>query len=216
MTTLTFEGVTLELLPEKAVYLPAIKALLVSDVHLGKPETFQRHGIPIATQVNIATLARLQHACDRTQAEHLIVLGDLFHARIGLVDEVIDFWLKFLAQTGLEVSLIVGNHDRPLTATLAQLSLTCWTQPMHLHNLILSHEPLPTTSGALNICGHIHPWVRLGQGRDRLRLPCFYWEKYPPRLTLPAFGDFTGGHEVPVGANAIAYVIAEDQVIAFP
>ncbi len=139
-------------------------------------------------------------------------MGDLFHAKAGLVEEVIDAWLTFLATTGLKASLILGNHDRPLVDTLSQLSLTCWAQPMVIGNLVLSHEPLALSSG-LNVCGHVHPCVRLGSRQDRLRLPCFYWEKAHSRLTLPAFGTFTGGYEVVVQSDAVAYVVAEGQVI---
>ena len=80
----------LTLLPERAVFCPSEQALLVSDVHLGKAETFQHYGIPVPGAVNGATLHRLAQVCDRTQARRLIILGDLFHAQAGMVDEVID------------------------------------------------------------------------------------------------------------------------------
>ena len=214
METLSIQGTQLTLLPEKAAYVPTANALLVSDVHLGKSETFQHFGIPIPNQVNQATLDRLKQARDRTGADQLFVLGDLFHAKAGMVDEVIDGWLKFLAETQLEAHLILGNHDRGLVDFLSQLSLTCYTTPIDLSPWVLSHEPLPMGEG-VNICGHIHPCVRIGGGGDRLRLPCFYWEENLNRLTLPSFGEFTGGYDVAISRNAIAYVVAEDAVIPF-
>ncbi|WP_272062321.1 ligase-associated DNA damage response endonuclease PdeM [Oscillatoria sp. CS-180] len=214
METLVIHDQSLELLPEKAAHLPDQKALLISDVHLGKSETFQRFGIPISSQVNQATLNRLRQACDRTGAQQLFILGDLFHAKVGMVDEVIDSWLKFLAETQLEAHLILGNHDRGLLDFLSQLSVTCYTTPIDFGPWVLSHEPLPMSSG-VNICGHIHPCVRIGRGSDRLRLPCFYWEKQLNRLTLPSFGEFTGGYDVAIGHHATAYVVAEDVVTPF-
>lgn len=214
METLSIQGAQLQLLPEKAAYLPAVEALLVSDMHLGKSETFQRFGIPVPHQVNIATLERLKRACDRTQARQLFILGDLFHAQAGMVDEVINSWLRFLNDTQLEVHLILGNHDRTLVDRLSQLSLTCYTQPIHLPPWILSHEPLPFAN-SVNVCGHVHPCVRIGGKGDRLRLPCFYWEAALQRLTLPSFGDFTGGYDVAIRQDVTAYVIAEDSVIPF-
>lgn len=202
------------LLPEKAAYISQLDALLVSDVHLGKSETFQHFGIPVPNQVNTATLERLRQACDRTQAQQLFILGDLFHAKAGLVDEVIDSWLKFLAITQVDAHLILGNHDRHLTECLSQLSLTCHPHPLELMPWILSHEPFPLTKG-INICGHIHPCVRLSGGGDRLRLPCFYWESQQNRLTLPSFGEFTGGYDVSITPGITAYVVAEDAVIPF-
>ncbi len=214
METVVLHHQTLTLLPEKAVYLPQQSALLVSDVHLGKSETFQHFGIPIPSQVNQATLQRLQQAQHRTQAEHLFILGDLFHARAGMVDEVIDDWLKFLAATQLEAHLILGNHDRPLAAELSQFSLTCYTEPIELDAMLLSHEPMPFDN-VLNVCGHVHPCVQLGGQGDRLRLPCFYWEAALKRLTLPSFGDFTGGYTVSLSAETTAYAIADETIVAF-
>ena len=141
METLVLHNHPLTLLPEKAVYLPQHAALLVSDVHLGKSETFQHFGIPIPSQVNQATLQRLQQAQARTQAQRLFILGDLFHARAGMVDEVIDGWLKFLAATQLEAHLILGNHDRGLADDLSQFSLTCYTTPDRPRR----HHPEPRT-----------------------------------------------------------------------
>lgn len=214
MGTVLLQDTQLVLLPEKAAYLPEEDALLVSDVHLGKPETFQKFGIPVPSGVNAATLDRLKQACDRTHARQLFILGDLFHARAGLVDEVIDSWLRFLNDTQLEAHLIQGNHDRLLVDDLSQLCLTCYRQPIELQSWVLSHEPLPLADRT-NVCGHVHPCVQLGGKGDRLRLPCFYWEGAAQRLTLPAFGDFTGGYTVPITLDAIAYVIAEDAVIPF-
>lgn len=201
------------LLPEKAVYVAAMRSLLVADVHLGKPETFQRDGLPVSSQVNQATLVRLERACDRTQPETLWILGDLFHAQAGLVEEVIDSWLQFLQRTQVNAHLILGNHDRPLAATLGQLALVCHVGVVETPDLVLSHEPWPP-SPRLNLCGHVHPCVRLQTRLDSLRLPCFYWEPQSQRLTLPAFGEFTGGCEVSLGQQAVAYVVAEGQVVA--
>lgn len=214
MEILSIQDHSLMLLPEKAAYISQLDALLVSDVHLGKSETFQHFGIPVPNQVNTATLERLQQACDRTQAQQLFILGDLFHAKAGLVDEVIDSWLKFLAATQVDAHLILGNHDRHLVEDLSQLSLTCHTHSLELMPWILSHEPFALAKG-INICGHIHPCVRLSGGGDRLRLPCFYWEAQQKRLTLPSFGEFTGGYDVSITPGITAYVVAEDAVIPF-
>ena len=211
---LQMQGVELTLLPEKALYIASARSLLVSDVHLGKSETFQRFGIPVPSQVNRETLSRLRWICDRTQPENLWILGDLFHAREGIVDEVLDGWLAFLNDTQVNAQLIVGNHDRRLLELLEQLSICCFTEAVQVQDMVFSHEPHPSTA-QLNICGHVHPVVRLSGGGDRLRLPCFFWEADQRRLTLPAFGGFTGGYEMRLRPNTIAYAIAEDQVVAF-
>jgi DNA ligase-associated metallophosphoesterase len=214
MEELTVNQTRLQLLPQKAIYLESLQALLVADIHLGKSETFQQFGLPVPSQVNQATLQRLQSLCEQYCPRHLWILGDLFHSRSGMADEVIDAWLKFLYHTQIEAYLILGNHDRQLREMLTQLSVECFVDAVDVDGLTLSHEPLPRQEH-LNICGHTHPCMRLQAGCDRLRLPCFHWEAAQNRLTLPSFGEFTGGYEVKLARGDVAYVVAEEQVVAF-
>ncbi|MBW4583154.1 MAG: ligase-associated DNA damage response endonuclease PdeM [Tildeniella nuda ZEHNDER 1965/U140] len=211
---ITVLGTELQLLPEKAIYVEHLQMLLVSDVHLGKSETFQAAGIPISNRVNQDSLDRLQALCLKMQPKTLIILGDLFHSRFSLVKEVLDGWSRFLDAIDLEVKLIIGNHDRALINSLSQLSITCFTDALQCDRLLLSHEPCSQPK-ALNICGHIHPCVRLRTKLDNLRLPCFYLEQQQKRLVLPSFGAFTGGYEVELKPGSTAYVIAENTVVAF-
>ncbi|MEO0827005.1 MAG: ligase-associated DNA damage response endonuclease PdeM [Cyanobacteria bacterium J06642_9] len=215
MQAIQIQTVNLNLLPQKAIYLPTHNSLLVSDVHLGKAETFQSFGIPIANPINQHTLDRLNALCHTWQPEHLFILGDLFHAKQGLVDEVIDSWLRFLNDVQLQAHLLLGNHDRPMSDDLQQLSIDCCTSPIQLaDDLVLSHEPHAYGS-SLNICGHVHPCVNLKTRLDQLRLPCFFHEVGINRLTLPAFGEFTGGYTVRLGREDVAYAIAEESIIPF-
>jgi DNA ligase-associated metallophosphoesterase len=214
MTELTLNQIRLTLLPQKAIYVESLEALLVSDIHLGKSETFQHHGRPIPSRVNHATLQRLEDLCTQFQPRYLWILGDLFHARAGMTDDVIDLWLKFLYTTQVTAHLILGNHDRHLKDFLDQLSVQCFFAAVEADGLILSHEPHLHGDG-INICGHTHPCLRLNGGCDRLRLPCFHWEARQNRLTLPSFGEFTGGYDVKLRKGDVAYVVAEDEVVTF-
>jgi uncharacterized protein len=204
----------LHLLSDRALYLPAQGALLVSDLHLGKAETFQHFGLPVPSQVNQGTLARLEALCAQCKPESLWILGDLFHGREGMADGVIDAWLTFLQRTQVSAQLILGNHDRPLQDTLSQLSVHCWVEAVAVDDLLFSHE-LHGDGQRLNICGHIHPCLRLTMGCDRLRLPCFHWQPRQNRLTLPSFGEFTGGYDIELAAGEVAYVVAEGAVVGF-
>ncbi|MBD2106369.1 ligase-associated DNA damage response endonuclease PdeM [Nodosilinea sp. FACHB-13] len=212
--TLTVGQTQLLLLPERAVYVETLGALLVSDVHLGKAETFQHYGLPVPSQVNHGTLGRLEALCAQHRPGSLWILGDLFHGRVGMDDEVIDAWLKFLHRTQVSAHLILGNHDRPLEDTLTQLSVECFVEAVEVGGVLFSHEP-DLDPNRLNICGHIHPCFRLSMGCDRLRLPCFHWQARQNRLTLPSFGEFTGGYDIALAAGEMAYVVAEGAVVGF-
>lgn len=207
-------GVSLQLLPEKAIYIESLKSLLVADIHLGKSETFQTKGIPISNQVNQQTLDRLQTLCTRFNLDRLIILGDLFHSKYALVDEVLDKWQHFLKMVQTDVQLIIGNHDRALTSALETLSIECFTDAIQLDSLLLSHEPDPQQN-CFNICGHVHPCIRIRTSLDHLRLPCFYLDHAQNLLMLPSFGEFTGGYEIRLKPNSIAYAIADNSIISF-
>lgn len=214
MHEISYLGHTLQLLPEKAVYVESLQSLLVADVHLGKSETFQALGVPITNQVNWQTLERLRSLCLKFNPKSLIILGDLFHSRLGLVDEVMESWSEFCQTTSSHIQLIVGNHDRPLISMLKHCAIECHSTAVQVQDLRLSHEPSPQPN-ALNICGHVHPCFRMSSKLDTLRLPCFHFDAVQSTLTLPSFGEFTGGHEISLEKGAIAYVIADDQVIPF-
>lgn len=214
MHSITVLGNQLQLLPEKAIYVPHLKTLLLSDVHLGKSETFQALGVPVPNAVNKSTLDRLQKVCSSYDLEYVFILGDLFHSKHALVDEVLSPWIEFTQSVKATVQLLIGNHDRTLVSKLEQLSISCILEAIQIDNLVLSHEPEPR-SGCLNICGHIHPCVRIKSRLDQLRLPCFYLEHAQNQLILPSFGEFTGGYEVPLTAGTTAYVVAEAAVIPF-
>ena len=204
-------GVKLKLLPEKAVYIESLGILLVADLHLGKSETFQAMGIPIANKVNQETLDRLQKLCLNVKPKSLFILGDLFHSKLALVAEVLESWNRFLKTIDADVKFVVGNHDRRLVETLKHLHIDYFTEAIQIDNLVLSHEPCPQ-SDRLNICGHIHPCVRLKTKLDNLRLPCFYLENSQNRLVLPSFGEFTGGYEVSL-SDSTAYIVVDDSII---
>lgn len=213
MHAVTLLGNSLQLLPEKAIYIKRLKALLVSDVHLGKSETFQALGVPIPNTVNQATLSRLRVLCSQFELDYLFILGDLFHSKYALAAEVLDGWSKFSASVQANVQLIVGNHDRALVPKLEQ-SVDCILDAVQIDNLLLSHIPQPQPN-CVNICGHVHPCLRLKTKLDNLRLPCFYLDQSENLLILPSFGEFTGGYEVTLTAGTIAYVIAENTVVPF-
>lgn len=202
-----WQGQTLELLPERAVWDPQQALLLLADLHLGKAESFQAFGIPLPSDGDLGNLNRLLTLADRLKPQRVLVLGDLIHSRAGLTAELREKLVALPDLLGCSLELIGGNHDRG--SWFAGLEVrTSGAEGLWW----LSHEPeTPPAAEALNLCGHIHPVAVLGQGSDRLRLPCFALDHRQRRLLLPAFGELTGGH--PVGPELERWLIAEGQVL---
>lgn len=195
----------LELLGEGAALLPSRGLLLLADLHLGKAESFQVQGIPLPSDGDAATLNALLELVHRRRPTEVVVLGDLIHSRLGLVPELRAKLRALPELLGCPLRLIGGNHERGswiegLPQEPAQACGSLW----------LSHEQEPRP-GCLNICGHRHPVALVGQGADRLRLPCFAFDPDRNVLVLPAFGQLTGGH--PCGEHEQLWLLAEGRVL---
>jgi len=201
------------LLPERAIYWPAEKALLVADLHLGKSGHFQKHGIPISGEVHFRDLDVLGTLLETHSVERLIILGDLFHSDYNQEWEI---FADFMAEFDCRKELIIGNHDRLIAEHYHNAGLIVYRESLRLGNFELRHEPLADAAlspDAYILCGHIHPGVRLrGAGKQRLRLPCFHFAER--QGILPAFGQFTGlAIRYPQEEDHV-FVIAEGEVIA--
>ena len=195
----------LELLPEGALLLPERGLLLLADLHLGKAESFQAQGIPLPSDGDAATLNALLELVHRRRPAAVAVLGDLIHSRLGLTAELRAKLRALPELLGCPLRLIGGNHDRGswIEGLPQEPSQACGS-------LWLSHEPEPR-QGFLNVCGHRHPVAVLGQGSDRLRLPCFAYDPQRHTLVLPTFGQLTGGHPCP--EHEQLWLLAEGQVL---
>ena len=84
--------------------------------------------------------------------------------------------------------------------------------------LALCHHP-QIVPGAYVLAGHAHPCVVLtGAGRERLRLPCFWFGDAVknPVGVLPAFGSFTGMHPIERRQRDRVFAVAGDSVREIP
>ncbi|MEB3326885.1 MAG: ligase-associated DNA damage response endonuclease PdeM [Synechococcus sp.] len=206
--TFHWQGQPLELLGAKAAWDPQRQTLFVADLHLGKAETFQAHGIPLPSDGDADTLNGLLALSHQLLPQQLVVLGDLIHSRLGLTAELRSKLEALPELLGCPLRLIGGNHE-----------LGSWIEGLpqepsqELGPWWLSHIPEPR-AGFLNLCGHLHPVAQVGRGADRLRLPCFSYCQTSGRLALPAFGRLTGGHRC--FRRERLWLVAEGAVVPFP
>lgn len=190
ISTIMFQQTELILLKEKAVYCPSHKALFIADLHFGKAAHFRKSGVPIPEPIHNADLYNLQALISVFSPSTIYFLGDLFHSDWNGQWEVLNDFLKQF--TEVTFHLVLGNHDildeRAYRNSAFEVHKGC----LELGELLLSHEPLEEIPmGKLNLCGHIHPGIRLvGKARQSIRLSCFFYK--PNQLILPAFGSFTG------------------------
>ena len=211
--TVEVGGQTLQLLPQKAVFIATASTLLIADAHIGKAVSFRALGVPVPAGTTTENLALISLLVARHQARRIIFLGDFLHsARSHAVATMaaVSAWRE--AQANLQITLVRGNHDDRAGDPAAHLRIDVVDEPLGLGGLALCHHP-QEISGAYVLAGHLHPCVRLaGRGRDRLRLPCFWMR--PHTGVLPAFGAFTGMAEVMQSAQDQVFAVAGDSVMA--
>jgi uncharacterized protein len=188
------------LLPDRAVFFPVSKTLLVADVHIGKAATFRSLGVPVPSGTTNSNLARLSLLLAQTSASTLYILGDFFHGpvanQVGIVDEL-KRWRSL--HKGVQIVLIGGNHDAKSGPIQNEIGVMFEAAPFTLAlnqgvSFRLLHEPETNLSADFSLAGHWHPVQRLKGRVDSARLPCFWQQSN--QLILPAFGEFTGGHPV--------------------
>src|SRR4051794_39447624 len=68
------------LLPQKAVYRPLQKQLILSDIHLGKASHFRKKGLALPAQSHLKDIDALHFLLNSWKPETVLILGDLFHS----------------------------------------------------------------------------------------------------------------------------------------
>ncbi len=208
----TLAGADVVLRPDRSIYLPAWQTLIVADVHWGKAAAFRAQGVPVPHGTTRTGLARLDAAIAATGAAHLLVLGDLVHARASLTPGTLQEIAAWRAtRSAMPMTLVRGNHDYHAGDPPAALGITCVDAPLVLGPFALCHHPGDCDDGYV-LAGHVHPVVQLrGRGRQRLTLPCFAFGTRGG--LLPAFGEFTGGGVVDARDYREVCVIADETVL---
>lgn len=211
--THTVAGEQLVLLPDRALWIPGRHMVIVADLHWGKAAAFRAAFVPVPTGTTMSDLARLTRVLHDTAATHLVVLGDLLHARTGRhVDTLAEIGAWRDSHDAIEMTLVRGNHDAHAGDPPASLRITCVDAPYAIGPFIGVHEPEEHADGYV-LAGHLHPFVSVrGRGRQHARLPAFV---FGPRVgVLPAFSSFTGTGMYERSEQDTLFVIADRDVIA--
>ncbi|MFN8154535.1 MAG: ligase-associated DNA damage response endonuclease PdeM [Bacteroidia bacterium] len=183
---------TLFLMPDRALWWPSRKQLIIADLHLGKASHFNRHGSVLPNTPAVRDLQKLHLLCELLHAQSLLVLGDLFHSEYNNEFELLKIFKSNFPALLLEV--VKGNHDILTNADYQSAGIILHEQYLEDGPFAFVHDPLEVKHETKYLIGgHIHPGVVLhGKARQHARLPCFYFtEKY---AVLPAFGALTGLH----------------------
>jgi DNA ligase-associated metallophosphoesterase len=211
---ITIANEVLLLLPQRVVYWPARRMLVIADIHFGKAASFRALGVPVPAGTTTQNLATILTLMTMHEVQQIVFLGDFLHARAAHATATlaaIRAWRNLCPN--LTLTLVRGNHDDRAGDPPADLDIAVVDEPYVIAPFAFCHHPQRHDAGYV-MAGHIHPVHRLASGGDALRLPCFVIGERG--AILPSFGAFTGGHAVTGGTGEQLYVVADDHVFAVP
>src|SRR5687767_5278256 len=169
-------GQTFWLSAHRCIYWEDEKALIVSDLHIGKTGHSRISGIAVPQTIFKEDLQRLIVLIDFFRPQQVIAVGDLFHSHANKELELFRRWREDFPS--LTFHLVKGNHDILKEAWYPSAGITVWQKELQLQNIYFSHEQCHPLPDAFSFCGHLHPGIELnGMGKQSLRFPCFYFTK---------------------------------------
>lgn len=202
------------LLPQRALYWPAQRLLVIADIHFGKAASFRALGVPVPAGTTTQNLDALDDLIAAHDIGHILFLGDFLHAKAAHAPATlaaIRAWRHRHAD--LRLTLVRGNHDDRAGDPPADLAMAVVDEPHAIGPFAFCHHPQESPHGHV-LAGHVHPVHRLAAAGDAARLPCFVIGAR--QSILPSFGAFTGGHAVTGNDGNRLYVVADDRVFAVP
>jgi DNA ligase-associated metallophosphoesterase len=134
----TIQNNTFWLLPQRALFWEEQKALIVSDLHLGKTGHFRKEGIAVPQGVYKDDLHRLFHIIQHYKPEQLIIAGDMFHSRMNKEVDLFTRWRKDVSH--LHIQLIKGNHDILADDHYTTAGITISNQFLHIGSFCFVHD----------------------------------------------------------------------------
>ena len=184
--------------------------LLISDVHLGKVSHFRKFGAAVPQKAIQKNFEMMDEAIDYFRPKTIVFMGDLFHSSLNSEWQLFEKWC---VGADAKIILVVGNHDIISPMKYGELDIQVIPEII-LDGFLLTHHP-EDRKGLFNLCGHIHPAIRLtGLGRQSIRLRCFFKSK--DQMLLPAFGEFTGSHTVEAKKDCEVFALLGDTVLPVP
>lgn len=204
------------LLPERAIYWPRRRTLIIADTHFGKAATFRAAGVPVPEVIG-ADLDLLSAILAGHSATRLIIAGDLLHASAGRTAAVFDAlgaWRR--RHRELDVALVRGNHDARAGDPPECLGFRLLDEPAADDDdgrvCFVHHPEVSGSDGRCTIGGHLHPAAVLSDGiSSSLRAPCFWFRR--ESAVLPAFGRFTGCRTIAATLGDRVFVVGEGLVM---
>jgi DNA ligase-associated metallophosphoesterase len=206
---------TLWLTSERCIFWEEEKALILSDLHLGKSGHFRKSGIGVPQNVFKEDLQRLFALIQFFKPAQLLIVGDLFHSHANKEMQMFLKWRNDIPE--LRLRLIRGNHDILTNKYYQEANIEITKQKLSVKDFCFTHDINETcdeesSNTNFTFSGHVHPGIRLnGIGKQQLYFPCFYFTK--DHAILPAFSRFTGIYKINPNKSDKIFGLIENKIV---
>ncbi len=202
----------------RAIFWPKKQVLLTTDLHWGKTDYFQKHGIAVPDRVFEEDLLRLAKVISDYEVKTMVVRpdgtmaprGDLIHHEKSLSHGLIERVAAFREDNPCELILIKGNHDRytefPESWGIVE------EKEMTVGEFFFTHE-YREKNKKFQFSGHIHPMMKFKSGSDSFRLPIFMLSS--KSCLVPAFSHLTGGQDMQLRPKQKAIAVTDEGLMLF-
>nr|WP_314490977.1 ligase-associated DNA damage response endonuclease PdeM [uncultured Chryseobacterium sp.] len=204
---ISITGETFTLTNQRALFWEREKALIFSDLHIGKTAHFRKNGIALANHIMKNDLDRLSVLIAYFQPEKFIIVGDLLHA--GNNSDVDEFCTWKKQYTDVKFCLVEGNHDRISKTLERKLCLDFKSESLELGDIAFVHD-FDRSNPKFQITGHIHPGYVINSPVKKIKLPCF--AQTSRQLLLPAFSEFTGLDTKNIPKKGMYFVFTDSDI----
>lgn len=192
---------------QRALFWEKEKALIFSDLHIGKTAHFRKNGIALANHIMKNDLERLSILIEYFRPEKFIIVGDLLHA--GNNSDVDEFCNWQQQYPDIKFCLVEGNHDRISKTLEKKLCLDSRSTSLEIDDIAFVHD-YDRANPKFQITGHIHPGFVINSAVKRIKLPCF--AQTSKQLLLPAFSEFTGLDTKNIPKKGMFFVFTDSDI----
>ncbi len=182
-------------------YLPDIKTIIISDLHLGYEESLGKQGVLVPRFQFKNIIKRLDWITGHIAVEQVVLNGDVKH-EFGTISkqewrEVLRL-IEYFEKKNIKITVVKGNHDTILGPIARKKQLKEVKEARHKNILITHGDYVPEKLAPVIIMGHEHPAIMLREKAKAEKFKCFLKGKYKKSILIvqPSFNPLTEGTDV--------------------
>lgn len=182
-------------------YLPDVKTLIMSDLHLGYEEALGKQGVLVPRTQYKRIIKRLDWILEHVAVEHVVLNGDVKH-EFGTISK--QEWrevrrlMEYFQKKDIKITVVKGNHDTILGPIARALQVKEVSEARHKDILITHGDYLPKRLAPIIIMGHEHPAITLRDKAKSEKFKCFIKGKFKKSTLIvqPSMNPLTEGTDV--------------------